>query len=135
MSEKAVIYIRQSGALPEQQQVACLEYCTRRRYQTESICHHPQDAIALAEAGVITVVVTAYDEEEDGELARRLRCAEVRLEYVRTPRRHVRHVRDDDLALGMHQRGLPVEQIAQVLGEDTREIRALLRRAGIRRPR
>ena len=134
MSEKVVIYIRQSGARAEQQQVACLEYCDRRRYQAESICRHPQDAVALAEAGVITVVVTAYDEEEDAELARRLRRAEVRLEYVRAPRRTVRHVRDDDLAIGMHQRGATVEQIAELVGETTRDIRALLRRLGHRPP-
>lgn len=133
MSERAVIYIRQSGALTEQQQAACLDYCVRHRYQTESICRHPHDAIALAEAGVITVVVTAYDEEEDVELARRLRSVGVRLEYVRTPRRAVRHVRDDDLAINLHQRGNSVEQIAQVLGETTREIREVLRRLGFRR--
>lgn len=133
MSEKAVIYVRTHGALPEQQQAACLEYCQRRRYTADSICHHPADAVALAEAGVIMVVVTAYDEDGDAELARRLHAADVRLEYVRTPRRTVRHVRDDDLAANLHQRGTPVEQIAQILGETTREIRSLLRRAGIRR--
>lgn len=132
MSEKVVIYVRTQGALPEQQQTACLDYCQRMRYSADSICHHPADAVALAEAGVITAVVTAYDEDGDESMARLLRAAGVRLEYVRTPRRTIRHVRDDDLAINLHQRGAPVEQIAEFLGEDTREIRAVLRRAGYR---
>lgn len=129
---RAAILVRLDGTLADRQQRTCLDYCAARLYAVESLCVQLDDAAMLAEAGAIDVVVAAYDDRDDAAAARRIRAAGARLEYVRAPRRSIRRVGDDDLAVGMHQRGAAVEQIADFLKETTREIRALLRRAGIR---
>lgn len=128
--DRAVIYIR-TGAILEQQEIACLAHCTTRGYVVDSICHHPKDAIALAADGVVQVVVTAYDDTEDQQTERALRRAGARLEYVREPRRQPRHIPSADLAVGMHERGMPIEAIARLLEEDTGDVRAALRQAGL----
>lgn len=129
MAEKALIYVRVPGAQADQQQRACLEYCSEHGYVADSICRNRGDAVALASDGVVQVVVTAYDDSvTDPGFAGRLRAAGARLEYVRPPRHphSQQQLGVGDLVAGMRHRGASVELIAKLLDRPTREIRITL---------
>ena len=121
----AVIIVRRDGVPTDVQQAACLTYCEAHRYKVDSITYNPGDAAAIVEAGTAQVVVAAYRRSEDRAMDRRVRQTAGRVEYVRGPvSRH--DVTDVDLVAAMHERGASVEQIADLLGESTREISARL---------
>lgn len=123
MSTAAVILIRRDGVPAELQEAACLGYCERNRYELDSISTDPDGAAALVETGVAQVIVAAYRRSEDKAIVRRIRTAG-RVEYVRNP--PGRQLDAVDLAVALHDRGASVEQIADLLGESTRDITATL---------
>lgn len=122
----AVIYLRPTGALPEQQQRACLDYCGRHRYAVRSLAHSADGAAEAVESGEAEVVVTAHGGDDLG-LARRVEAAAGRLEYVRPPRRRAT-LDPADLIRGMHERGADVATIAHLLDAPTGDVRRALRR-------
>jgi hypothetical protein len=127
---RAVIYIRLAGALPAQQQRACLDYCDRHGYAVDSVCTAPAAAVALVEARAVIVVVTAHA-GDDRLLARGVAAAGGRLEYARPPRGGRRIVDVAQLAAGMHERGASVDAIAHLLDATADDVRAAIRRAGL----
>ena len=129
---RVVIYLRSTGALPAQQQRACLDYCERHRYAVPSISLTAEGAAALVESGAVEVVVTAHG-GDDQVLARRVQSAGGRLEYVREPRRRI-NLDPTELIVGMHERGADVATISHLLDAPTADVRLALRRAGSRRP-
>lgn len=130
---RAVIYLRQAGALPAQQQRACLDYCHRHNYVVPGLAQTAEAAAGLVESGAVEVVVTAHG-GDDLALARRVQSAGGRLEYVRAPRRRIT-LDPHELIVGMHERGADVATISHLLDAPTADVRLALRRAGIRRTR
>jgi hypothetical protein len=128
-----VIYLRPAGALPEQQQRACLDYCDRHNYDVRSLAHSADGAAAAVESGTVGVVVTAHGGDDHG-LTRRVHAAEGRVEYVRPPRRRT-SLDPADLMVGMHERGADVATIAHLLDAPTGDVRRALRRMSGRHAR
>lgn len=131
--DRAVLYLRPSGALPERQARACLDYADRHRYHVDSVTSEWSDAAALVEAGTVAVVVTAHG-GDDRPLDQRVRAAGGRLEYARPPAGRAR-LDVASLAVGMYQRGAGgITVISHLLDAPSGEVRSALRRAGILRP-
>jgi len=122
----AAIYLRSTGALPEQQQRACLDYCDRHGYQVRTLARAAEGAARAVESGAVEVVVSAHG-GDDRLLARRVQDAGGRLEYVRPPRKRIT-LDPTELIVGMHERGADVDTIAHLLDARTEDIRSTLRR-------
>ena len=127
---RAAILIR-DGALPHQQESACLDYCHRHRYTVTTICRESADAAIVAEVGAVDVVVAAFASADDRTLEDRVVDAGGRLEYVRKPKVTAR-VDLGCVVAGMHRRGAAVADIAHLLEMDTVEVRGHLRQRGVR---
>jgi hypothetical protein len=129
----AVIYLRPAGALPAQQQRACLDYCERHGYQVHALAHAVEGAARAVESGTVEVVVSAHG-GDDLVLSRRVHAAGGRLEYVRPPRRRV-SLDPTELIVGMHERGADVDTIAHLLDTRAEDVRGALRQPRARRIR
>lgn len=130
---RAVIYLRPTGALPHQQQRACLDYCDRHGYEVRTLAHTAEGAARAVESGADEVVVSAHG-GDDRVLARRVAAAGGRLEYVRPPRRRI-SLDPTELIVGMHERGADVDTIAHLLDTRAEDVRGALRQPRARRIR
>lgn len=95
-----------------------------------ALCHRWEDCLALVVTRYILAVVSACDPGADARRA--LEAAGARIVVAREEQARVR--RDvAHLAVRMYQRGIDTQEISQILEVASRDIRAALKRAGIRR--
>jgi hypothetical protein len=135
MGTKAAIFI-QRGAPEEKQQRVCLAYVEEMRWSMLDLIPHwaPEDAVTLVRRGVVDVIVTAFDSK-----AAHLMAAEIaptgRVVYVHpepteihSPAHRPRTI--VDLILRWRRRGRTVEEIAEEIDGETKDVRDILRKAG-----
>lgn len=124
----AVVLLLRRGSVPiEMQERACIRYCEHTDYWIKSVTFEPTDAALAVEGGHAAVVLAAYRRSEDREMYLRVQRAGGRVEYTRSAPT-ARTMGADDLVAALHERGASVEQIAELLGESTRDIGLTLSR-------
>jgi hypothetical protein len=126
----AAILILLDRPHPDKQEALALAAATAEELHVAALCHQWEDCLALVVTRYILVVVSACD---PGSPARRaLESAGARLVVAREEqpriRRDVAH-----LAVRMYRRGIDTQEISAILEVCSRDIRAALSRAGIRR--
>lgn len=132
----AVIYI-QPGTVPhERQMMFCLEYCQRHDYRVAAIVpsHGAPDAVEMVDHGQADLIVAAFSARARPGDVRDLAAEHgVPVEYVRPP--VVRKEVGELVARVYQNSGRDIAHTAKLLGLDTRGIRNILSRMGIRLPR
>lgn len=137
MGIRSAIYL-QRGVPDDKQWQVCLDYLVEEHWTLLYLIpwHAPQDAVALIREGFIDTVICAMGSKGAHTLANdvgrdgRVMYVHPRPTIIEPFRRKARSV--DDLIVRWGAEGRDVAQIAKLTGEDTRDIRALLRRAGNR---
>lgn len=126
----AAILILLDRPHPDKQEALAVAAVTAENLHIVALCHQWEDCLALILTHYIVAVVCACDPGPAARMA--LEGAGARLVVVRDEqpriRRDVAH-----LAVRMYRRGIDTQEISQILEVCSRDIRAALARAGIRR--
>jgi hypothetical protein len=133
--DRAAIFV-QRGAPTDKQTTACLRYALGQRWSVLVIVPYwqPQDAVQLARDGRIDKLVAAFDSKAVQQLAADVDGdAEVLIVHpeprvVEPPKRKLGTL--GDLIVRWFRRGKTVSEIALDIGEETTDVRAILRRYG-----
>lgn len=121
----AAILIMTDRPHPDKQEAIAL--AAAAGYDVKTVCHHWQDCLALALTKHISVVICAIDPGEEIRAAfERVGVTVVVAREQRVRVRNVNHVIER-----LYRRGIDTQEIAQILGVDTEDVRRS--RRGFRR--
>jgi hypothetical protein len=103
----------------------CLAHAAARRYQVRSLASHFETVLALVEAGLVAVVLSAarWRESHHDELEVAAAAYGARVEVIRQVQR--RRLSVDPTAAKLLALGLTVEQVADALGVPVEQVRTV----------
>jgi hypothetical protein len=140
MPERAAILIQRATASPERQADVCIPYCVAERLAVQTIVPSwaAGQAVQLVRDGFVGVVVVAFEGPGLAESVARICDAGGRVVAVHPtprelapPRRRGPTRWASELVARWYRKGRTVPEIAELLEEDTAEIRSALLRLGV----
>lgn len=134
----------QRGVPYDKQQLACVTYVDEQRLAMLALVPHwaPQDAVAMARDGEVTAIVTAFESRAATALAADVAPYGATVVVVhpephvlQPPQRPAEHspvfgLRLVEVVQRWWRGGRSVQMIAEDIGTDTTDVRAILRQAG-----
>jgi hypothetical protein len=134
MGSRAAIFI-QRGAPQTKQQRLCLDYIEEEHWQLVGMVppSGARDAAALVSAGVVDVIITAFDSPAAQALATLVGpCGMVMFVHPLPTCIKVKSILPTlaELIVRWFRHGRTVRQIADEVGSDTSDVREVLRRGG-----
>lgn len=140
MRRRAAILIQRGGAAPDRQADICGPYCLENHYSATIVPYWaPEQALQLVRDGLVDIVVVAYENraltELVGEIAEaggQTIAVHPEPRVLEPPPRRLAPTRwVTQMVARWHHKGMKARQIADLLGEDTTEVQAVLLRIGI----